>query len=73
MNGRLNVFVGLKASISCLEGLGCWPYTTLKDAGCDALMLTFVVELLQSVLEVVVLLSELTALLVWKLVEYLVL
>ena len=34
------------------------------------MMLTLVVELLQSFLEVVVLLSELAAQLVWKLVEY---
>ena len=34
-DGRLKVFVGLNANISCLEGLGCWSSTTRKDAGCD--------------------------------------
>ena len=33
-DGGLNVFVGLKANISCLEGPGCWS-SALKDAGCD--------------------------------------
>ena len=34
-DGGLNVFVGLKANISSLEGPGCWSSTTMKDAGCD--------------------------------------
>ena len=34
-DGRLKVFVGLNANISCLEGPGCWSSTTRKDAGCD--------------------------------------
>ena len=35
MDGRLIVFVGLKANISCLEGPGRWSFTTRKDAGYD--------------------------------------
>ena len=35
IEGGLNVFVGVKANISCLEGPGCWSSTTMKDAGCD--------------------------------------
>ena len=49
---QIKCFIGLKANISCLEGPGCWPTTTMKDAGCDELMMVMltsvVVELWQS-------------------------
>ena len=66
----LEVFVGLKTNTICLEGPDCWSSTINKLQAVMTLMLTSVVKLSQSLLEVVVLLSDMAAQLVWKLVEY---
>ena len=34
--GGRNLFVGLKANISCLDGKGCWSSTKIKDDEADA-------------------------------------
>ena len=68
-DGRLNVFVGLRANISCLEDQGCWSSTRLKDAGCDDADADLC-GCWQSLLAVAVLPSELIVQLVWRVTVY---